>query len=315
MSIHHAIQQKAEKKGLIITENRAQFPDFGQHVVWPAGTVAVHWPQPNLWAFGVGAKPAMAEMEAIQQIKQSMHEDNVLINDPRDPFHVFLFLDARRDMVLIRGGATPADTLAALDDDATGWKTTTPAMTGDPEADGRAAFVQGFTAADNPYRDEDGAPIGEGSGDEDRPDQTEAADAWDAAFDAAADEEAEDTGEPTGSVVANRYRQRYKEEGHPNHCGDWLAGVFNNIVGDTKHLNVEALDELAELNGVNNKKYNRESPGWQGRLRMTTRNLIAPVAFRNKGINVPAHISKDGKLPAPSDWLAAQRFKRTEAAK
>ena len=293
MSIHHAIQQKAEKLGLIITETAAQFPDFKEHNVWPDNTVAVHWPQPNLWAFGIGAKPAMAEAEALMEIKRNLPDDAVLTNLPRDPFMVLVFSNKSRKLVFIRGGATPQDTLAEMDTRSTGdgemtWLTTVP-----PE-DGAEAFRQGFMAADNPFEED-----------------SEEAEEWDAAFDEAADAEAAEQDEDAGgSVVASKFRQRYAEQGHPNHCGDWLAEIFNNIVGDSKHLNVEALDELAVLNNVDNTKYNRTNPGWQGRLRMTTRNLIAPKAFKDGVIHVPKHVNKTGVLRAPKEWIDAQPYKR-----
>jgi hypothetical protein len=312
MSIHHATQQKAEKLGLIITEDAAKFPDFGSFK-YPANTVAIHWPQFNLWAFGIGAKPAMAEAEALIAVRRNLIEDGLeptIVNCPRDPFLILVFSGKGREHVALdRQGSTPQDTLAAFDKDGVTWLSTTVPEEGD------AAFKQGFTAADNPWRprDADGEIVEDDDGDEE---VNEKADQWDAAFDAAADEDAEEA-EPdqTGSVVSERYRQRYKEEGHPNHCGDWLAVVLNNIVGDTKHLNVEALDELAKVNGVNNTKYDRSNPGWQGRLRMTTRNLIAPVVFKTGVLKLASPVDGQQELRAPAEWTASQRFKKPAPSK
>ncbi len=113
----------------------------------------------------------------------------------------------------------------------------------------------------------------------------------------------------TGSVVSTKYRARYSEAGHPTHCGDWLAETLIGMTTNKAGINVEMLDKLAELNGVDLSKYNRTNHGWQGRLRMTFRNIVARKVFLNGG----KFIGIDGnERQAPQEWLAAQKFKRPE---
>ncbi len=112
--------------------------------------------------------------------------------------------------------------------------------------------------------------------------------------------------ESGGDVVGAEYRARYAEAGHPRHCGDWLAVTLNEMVGETKHLNVEALDRLAQLNGIDVSKYNRTNLGWQGRLRMTFRNLLARKIW-NRGFIINFN---EEAIEAPKDWIDSQRFKK-----
>lgn len=133
-------------------------------------------------------------------------------------------------------------------------------------------------------------------------------------IDAEIEEEGKNAG---GSVVGSRYRARYAEMGHPTHCGDWLAFTLKNITTNKEGVNVPMLDAIADLNGIDISKYRREGHGWQGRLRMTTGNLLRRVIWLADGI---LHIP-DGVLPeqttlkAPGEWMAEQKFKRPKPAK
>lgn len=162
--------------------------------------------------------------------------------------------------------------------------------------DGAVAYAEGILAGDNPF--EEG---------------TDEADLWDTQWDQAADEAPEDEGQQGGSVVKGRYRQLYKELGHPNHSGDWLAVLLNNYCVGDKHTDLETFESICGLNGVDLSKYNRTTPGWQGRIRMTGRNLLAKVIYKNKHIVVPNDTSDESGaisriVEAPADWLSAQRF-------
>lgn len=156
--------------------------------------------------------------------------------------------------------------------------------------DGAIAYKEGVMAADCPFEEGD-----------------ERADLWFEQWDQAADDntESEEDGKG-GSVVKSRYRQIYKELGHPNHCGDWLADLLNNYCIGDKNTDTAMVERICNMNGVSLDKYNRATPGWQGRLRMTGRNLLARVVWKNKQVETP-----DGIKPAPADWLSAQRFKET----
>lgn len=302
MSIHHSTLRKAEKLGVILTELKTDGGEFAiieafPNVVPPAGTVQAHWPKHNVYAFGAGEKPAqtaLAEIEALVEIKEGAPEF-VIVNKPDDPFLVYIFSDSAREGVHDRDGTTPRDALAVLKgEDFTFIPTTTP-------EDGGEAYRAGFLAGDNPFD--------EGS---------EEANQWDEEWDAAADEaESEDGESAGGSVVKSEYRIRYAEAGHPNHCGDWLANTLNNLVQGKSQTAIDRFEAICNENGVSLAKYNREKNGWQGRLRMTGRNLLAKVVYFNEGVLKLPH----GMFPelgdsvkAPGDWMTAQKFKAKPAA-
>lgn len=168
--------------------------------------------------------------------------------------------------------------------------------------DGAIAYKEGITAADCPFSSE---------GDED---EYAAFEKWNEEWDAAADTAEEEKGEGGGSVVKSKYRTKYKEEGHPNHCGDWLAELLNNYCVGDKHTDLVTFENICSMNGVDTSKYKREGIGWQGRIRMTGRNLLAKKVYQNRKIIVPEP-DRGGtmEIEAPADWLSAQRFSKPEA--
>lgn len=127
--------------------------------------------------------------------------------------------------------------------------------------------------------------------------------------DATAQEEETERG---GSVVPDTYKRRYAEAGHPSTCGDWLSDVLNPLVTNNQgKLDADAMAEVARLNGVSTDKLNRTTAGWQGRFRMTARNLLVKVVAKNGFLSVPA--SEDGDtVKAPAEWVAANQPKTKE---
>ena len=174
--------------------------------------------------------------------------------------------------------------------------------------DGAEAYRLGFSAADCPF-----------SSETEDSDEYDKFIEWNAAWDEAADA-AEP--EPTGSVVKEEYRARYAEMGHPTHCGDWLANFLNErcIVGDGKETDLVRFEQICNANDVSLAKYNRTSNGWQGRLRMTGRNLLKAVVVRTGFILVPNGDGLLDKYEADPEWRAAKMPKKgadenaTEAA-
>lgn len=288
-TIHHATAKKAEKLGIMlraIEEHDAHFPDA--HL---AGAVGAYWGEFNVHAFGFGDKAAqlaLNEAIALQAIKKTLPEGSI-VNKPTEPNLVLVYNNHTRDRVLDRNGTTPSDALAMLEGEYKWYEIACP-------QNGSEAFKQGFMAGDNPY--EDG---------------TEEADAWDEAWDEAADAEAAGDDEPLGgSVVRDYYRHKYAEQGHPNHCGDWLAVTLNNLVQGKTQTDLERFEAICNANGVSLDKYNRTTPGWQGRLRMTGRNLLVKKVYLAEGVlTLPAGMFPDlgDTLRAPADWMAGQRVK------
>jgi len=135
--------------------------------------------------------------------------------------------------------------------------------------DGGIAYKEGVMAGDCPYMEQD-------------PDFSR----WNDQWDAAADEHEEESHRPpkVGSVVTNRYRALYSESGHPTHCGDALATFLNSMCNNKGGTNLELFERICAANGVDLSKYNRTTKGWQGRLRMTGRNLLAKRVAENNGV-------------------------------
>jgi hypothetical protein len=165
---------------------------------------------------------------------------------------------------------------------------------GEVPKDGGEAYHQGFTAADCPYTSEDDSEYDEFV-------------RWNDEWDAAADEEVP---EPTGSVVKPEYRARYAEMGHPTHCGDWLANLLNEQCVGEKETDLIRFESICNANGVSLEKYNRTTNGWQGRLRMTGRNLLKAVVVRAGFILIPNIDGLNDKWEADPEWLAEKAPKK-----
>lgn len=120
--------------------------------------------------------------------------------------------------------------------------------------------------------------------------------------------------DPRRSVVASTYKARYKERAEhargrkgiakkviARSCGDWLAlEIATNCVVGTK-LDVAKFEQLLDANGVAHAHWNRETKGWQGRLRMTGRLVLQRVVAEADGeLRLP-----DGSVSkAPRSWVA-----------
>ena len=123
--------------------------------------------------------------------------------------------------------------------------------------------------------------------------------------------EIEDKPPQKGSVVTNRYRANYSESGHPTHCGDELAITLNTICLNKAGINMELFEAICETNGVNLTKYNRTTKGWQGRLRMTGRNLLASRVRENGGILFMPRPMEPDFYQLSQEWVdqAAVKYK------
>lgn len=145
------------------------------------------------------------------------------------------------------------------------------------------------------------------------------ADVLEALTDSEADEiveadaaEAEEEERKGGSVVPDVFKKRYAEAGHPGTCGDWLAFALDPLVTTNGKLDPDAMQEVARLNGVDVSNLNRTTPGWQGRFRMTARNLLVKKVGVAGFLLVPSVEGDPAQLPAPAEWLAANQPKIKE---
>jgi len=156
---------------------------------------------------------------------------------------------------------------------------------------GATAYREGVVAGDCPFLE--GSPE---------------ADNWYNQWDEAADQAENEKPKGPGSVVTNRYRANYSDQGHPTHCGDELAILLNNLCSNKAGTNIQLFEAICVANGVNLTRYNRTTKGWQGRLRMTGRNLLAKKVREQGGyLRMP-----DGdEYKLSQDWVieAEQKFK------
>ena len=160
---------------------------------------------------------------------------------------------------------------------------------------GGEAFRQGFAAADCPFVEQE-------EGDEDF-------DRWNTQWDEAADEPKPDIEEEKkpASVVKLRYRAIYAERGDPTTCNDELAAKLNNLVKNAKGTNIEYFDMIMDANGVDMSKYSKTTPGWQGRYRMTGRNMLAKKVHSRGGLFV---VPNGEDMQMSADWMSSQRFQK-----
>ena len=160
---------------------------------------------------------------------------------------------------------------------------------------GAIAHKEGIAAADCPYSSEDEAEYAD-------------FERWNREWDEAADAAEEGEEQKGGSVVKDKYRAIYAERGHPAHCGDWLATILNNLCIANGQTDMERVKAIYEANGVNMSKYKTSGNGWQGRYRMTGRNLLARKLFSAEFLIAPDMNGDMIKYPVPQEWKDAQTY-------
>lgn len=334
MPIHHSQVKKAEKMGCTINDDEGD------------GVVVAFWPKRALKITGVSGSDTLAQMQAAQvivdngyRIEPNMHSPRLVYVENSDgqlldggiattpvAAHkaIFISKDAKFTLPPAESEDLSGTAFDGVTDEDLG-ETLVPTPEGEPAPEptapkpapqqversaagvalnGAIAYKEGTPSGDCPFTSED------------EEDEEEYArfiawnDEWDAAADAAEEEEPKEG----GSVVGSVYRTRYAEAGHPTHCGDWLALTLNNICGGKAQTDLELFENICSLNNVDTKKYRREGVGWQGRIRMTGRNLLAKQIFLQEGkLLVPPFVESEGFYKAPSDWMATQRFKMPKA--
>lgn len=331
MTIHHSQIKKAEKLGFTLEEIDDD-------------TVRAFWPKRALQVFGTSGSDAMAQMQAAMVLIDDYHikptadtprlvsvsrrDDGwVLKGCPMPPVaaHKVITLDGNPQFedpspffssLQQLEQAEMATTEEQIDDDSNHSDVDNDSSAADGAVssdatversdkgialDGAVAYSEGTPAGDCPYSSE-------------TEDDEEYAnfERWNEEWDAAADEATDD--EKGGSVVAQKYRAKYAELGHPTHCGDWLAELLNNLCLTKKEgTDLERFEAICQANGVDTSKYKRDGIGWQGRLRMTGRNLLAKRVYLAGGVVKTPVEGAEPEYRAPADWMAAQRFKMPKA--
>lgn len=299
MTISHTNVKKAEAIDTILSED----DDNGEPLVrafWAKGGVAV---------FGSSPAAAIKQMQAAQKIYNSDQGYRILACADNKAMAVLYHPDGS-----YTGPMTPVVMLDQLNKGAIEWvgadtvgaTPEVPRSDNGVALDGAVAYSEGTPSGDNPFSLE---------GDEE---EYKLAEAWDAAWDAAADAVVGD--EPQGgSVVSEKYRAKYIEAGHPTHCGDWLATTLNDLCLTKKGTDMDRFEAICALNGVDISKYRRDGTGWQGRLRMTGRNLLAKRVYMAGGKllapNSDPEVGGTEEYTAPTEWMETQRYKMPKGTK
>jgi hypothetical protein len=117
------------------------------------------------------------------------------------------------------------------------------------------------------------------------------------------------------SVVRSGYKAKYAEreaamqrrpkgvsrKALARSSGDWLAIELAKLVLDEKsRLVIASYEAILDANGVPHAQYSRDTKGWQGRLRMSTRLALQRVVAEDGELVLP-----DGAtIAAPRAWVA-----------
>jgi hypothetical protein len=240
--------------------------------------IRAFWPERNFELFAADGKEAI---ELIQQAQNMAHQDDMQDDAGDSADHAAVRLQERVTRKFVED---PIHTIEGI------------------PTSGRQAFRKGFMAGDCPFAEDD--PRFE---------------EWNAQFDAAADEldpqqkDADEEGRKPASVVKAKYRATYAELGHPTTCGDELAQKLDNLVKNAKGTNMGYFDMIMKANEVDMSKYSKTTPGWQGRYRMTGRNMLAKKVHANGGVLIIPGMTPDTETSETRmsvDWMASQRFQK-----
>ncbi len=95
--------------------------------------------------------------------------------------------------------------------------------------------------------------------------------------------------------------------------GDWLAEQLNGLCRTGKTTDLTTFELVCSLNEVDLSRYTRTSPGWQGRLRMTGRNLLVKRVVTSTYLVLPDEKKGSVRRRAPKAWREAQRIAKPKA--
>lgn len=225
------------------------------------------WPMRNIAVFGVDAKWAIEQMEATQRLVRYAEDKGSELSirhNIAQPTMVHLIIDGEptKESNAPMVWWNQVDKLGFL------------SGVGEPKVAIKVVGPQGEPIDEDPSEDEIEQP------------------------------RAQDTEEealPAKSVVKPKYRAIYAEAGHPAHCGDELAEKLNNLVNNSKGTNIEFFQMIMQANEIDMSKYKTTGNGWQGRYRMTGRNLLAKKLRDNGGV---LKLPNGEVLQMSSEWMS-----------
>jgi len=298
MAIHHMQKRQAEKSGFLLEEKddliRAFWPEYAVEIYAPTGAEAVRH-MLSVKAVCAGGEYRMEQAGEPTLVNTIRVQDGaILAGSPMTPAEAYDHIGGKKAEWEPTNGAPEPD--APKQHEVTAEKPLAALIPRDDKGvplDGGQAHEEGFTAADCPYNSED-------------EEQYEDFERWNEEFDTHADEAEEEKG---GSVVKEEYRARYAEMGHPTHCGDDMATILNNLCQTTKNgTDLDRFETICNANGVSLAKYNRTTNGWQGRLRMTGRNMLAKKIYEAGGVMKTPVDGAEPEYQMSQEWMSTRKF-------
>ena len=283
MNIHHTKAKQAMQMGCHISVADHQYRIF--------------WPQRAIELFARSVDSALSEMRAVQSIIDINPDYRIVTNHKNEM--VTVFDHAAGNMVMAGCPALPTDILSTMEAGEEKWmpmeepdepKVDEITHIGGVHINGAIAFKDGVPAADCPY-----------------PEESEEFKRWNDEWDDAADQS--QLPPSKGSVVTSHYRANYSELGHPTHCGDELAVLLNNLCLNKAGINIGLFEKICEANGIKLGRYDRTTRGWQGRLRMTGRNLLTKHLKNNGGLLLMPEGMHPESYQLSKDWVASIEHK------
>ena len=270
-----------------------QAMQMGCHISVVGNQYRIFWPQRAVELFSGSVNSVLEEMRAVQNIIH-FNPDYRIVTNHKDEM-VTLFNHGTKNTMMAGCPTLPTEIWAIIEAREDRWISVDEPQEeeqdeqthiGGVHIDGAVAFKEGVPAGDCPY-----------------PEESEEFSRWNEEWDNAADQSVLPPAK--GSVITNKYRAAYSELGHPTHCGDELAIILNNLCLNKAGINIQLFEEICEANGVSLARYNRTARGWQGRLRMTGRNLLTKRLKNNNGVLLmpPGMYPESYKLS--QDWVAS----------
>lgn len=127
-------------------------------------------------------------------------------------------------------------------------------------------------------------------------------------------EEVEEEEHRSNTVVSAKYKHKYAERAAAmrkpkgvapkalkRSTSDWLAiELMKRTLDEKAHIVVPRFEAILDANGVKHSHWNRTTPGWQGRLRMTGRLALQRVVAESGELIIP----DEGAIAAPKTWIA-----------
>jgi len=101
-------------------------------------------------------------------------------------------------------------------------------------------------------------------------------------------------------VEGARGKKGVSKKAQARSCSDWLALELAALTLQEKDkLDVVAFEAILDANGIEHRHWNRETKGWQGRLRMTGRLALQRAVAAEEQL----FLADGTSIKAPRSWV------------